>query len=200
MKYVAYMLIIFVIIVCPFVVWFVYKWLCVKRDLRANAVLVKDLVRKSNFVNKISATKEDIERIGLHNKVKLSQRESEIVYSKLHKDLIKAFGDDYKSIFDLTKDYKKAFHEPDDCIHWANRLLLSHEGKVLPMDCSPYVGFNIGYDTCEWNMLLCKAIETHLIEVHPDESANIKMVLRKTYVNGDKFSGNMTFGIYNRKE
>lgn len=200
MKVLTYMIIIFAVIVIPSIISLLYKWLCIKRDIRANAVLVNDLAKKHRFANKISATKEDIERYGLQNKVKLSQKESERVYSRLHGDLVKVFGDDYKNVFDLTKDYKKSFHEPNDCIHWANRLLLSKEGKVLPLDCSAYVGFNIGYETCEWNMQLCKIIETHLIDVHPDERDNIKMVLRKTYVNGDKFSGNMTFGIFNRKE
>lgn len=192
-------LILFALMVLPFVVYAIAMSVRRRCEISTHSLSMDDFVKKYQFMNMVSAKKDDIMRHGLHNKTRLSLKDSERIYNKLEYELTHALGDNYREIFDLTKDYKREFHTPNDAIFWANRLLLSQDGMVLPNDCTP-MGIEIGFDSCDWNVKLCKEIESNLISVYPESKADIRMKLKKSYANDDGFSGKMMFGIFNDKE
>lgn len=202
LTYIGYILIIFCIIVAPATIWFAICAAKLNKAVSFGSWWATEYGNTFNFLQRITANKQESGRYGLFNRKKITFKESESVYNMIEHDLKAVFGDDYRCDFDLTKDYSATYQTPKDCIQWANRLLLAKDGLMLSKDTSPVSGFEIGYETCEWNVALCNIIESYLIEQHPDDKDNIALRMNVSYANVDdgKYSGNMTLGIYDYKK
>lgn len=124
----------------------------------------------TRFLNSISVCQEDRKKLGLCTTFKLSDDKADHIYNRIEPDLIKVFGDDYKSYFDLSKNYSRIRFKPQDCLYWAERLIYAKEGLIVDGGL-----VRVGEDdTLEWNIKMLKVIEAHLVNAHPDAGNDVR--------------------------
>lgn len=134
-----------------------------------------DTLRKSEmrfrglqFLKSISVDPKDRNRLGLFRTYGLSNEEREYIYKQLTPELVTVFGDNYREKFDLSKTYRSARYEPQDCLYWAERLFYAKRGLIIDNGI-----IRVGDDdVLVWNLKMLKIMETHLSKAYPSAGKN----------------------------
>ena len=216
MKILLDALIIISLFVIPALIWYSIRTSKVKKYYERQADNHAKAADDERFVDAIVADKMDVRRLvdrcsGYHPK-----SEIDAIYDELKDDLIAVFGDDYRSKFVLPGRFKVGeFYVPSNTSMWAVQLLLARQGKIDSRFDSFYLGYPIGGSADkDWNIGICKRIEKHLIEHHPEYTEDLKLYKvaqatpvynsvqrRVQYVNSTygECAGELSFGRWHKE-
>lgn len=173
MQNILYLIIVFGIIVSPYILYLFFKSRKEKKYLEFTQEMDRESNEISRLLEKVSATHE-LEQ-DLKSKC-LDESCAEEVYKELHDDLVSVFGEDYRSKFVIPMHTKEWYMESNHAC-WAWRLLLARRGHIDKM--TYFTGISIGGEkNYDWQIKFCKLIEKYLMDSHPEEGINVQMAVK----------------------